>query len=223
MRNMVTGLVLAALLLGGLFYAAAHRAHRIPENPEGSNGGAVASVHAGFVGSKRIGAWILSCGPRPLVLRSAAPSSGDAKPGAATAPSDAGAGKSVSLGRCRTLLEFRRKDPPHAVAMTMAFRYLGGPAGRLAVFVRFGSGQKGEAVVLRLGSRSLKLPVAGCGQGVCMALGVLGADAEAAFHNLAQGEIHLPQGPDGTPRVAAVPLAGLEPAVAAMQRAEAGR
>ena len=73
MRNMLIGLVLAAVLIGGLFYAANHRAHRAL-GPGGQKidiaamRTAAASIKKGFVGVKRVGAWEVACRATPLMV-----------------------------------------------------------------------------------------------------------------------------------------------------------
>jgi len=71
MRENLIGLGLAAALLGGLFFAASHRAERI------AGAGAVnvaairaaaESVEPGFVGQKKIGAWELACAAKPVMV-----------------------------------------------------------------------------------------------------------------------------------------------------------
>lgn len=251
MRNTVIGLALAAVLLGGLFFAATHRAHRAPAqraaNPEAIRA-AAASIQSGFVGSKQIGAWRVACTDKPIFVSAnqsvpadkapAAPASiplsldgkPKAKPAAAdhAKAADAAAAKpgakaelrKVSLGRCRAFLEFRRKDEPKRIVLTLAFRRIGAKLDRLGLFVRTVAAKKGQEVVLRLGKGGFKLPVAGCGKAGCLAVGILPSSSERDLAVVERGALVLPPGKNGKRPAVQIPFVGLPPALSAIRRAQ---
>ena len=70
MRQDLIALVLGAALIGGLFFAASHRAQtarRLGADAAASRA-AAAEIKSGFVGVKRIGAWEVVCSPSPVML-----------------------------------------------------------------------------------------------------------------------------------------------------------
>ena len=71
MQEKLIGLVLAVALLGGLFFAANHRADRAPV-AGGINVAAIRAaaetVKPGFVGLKQIGAWEVACAAKPVMV-----------------------------------------------------------------------------------------------------------------------------------------------------------
>ncbi len=252
MRNTVIGLVLAVVLLGGLFFAATHRAHRAPAlpaaNPQAIRA-AADSIRAGFVGRKQIGAWRLACADKPVMVtagnsvaadsapaasapiplsldgktkRKAGAAAGQAK--AAGSPGAEPAGKveakKVSLGRCRVIMEFRRKAAPKQIVLTIAFRRVGAKQDKLGLFVRTVAARKGQTLVLRLGKAGFKLPVAGCARAGCLAIGILAPGSERDFALAEAGTLILPPGKDGKRRALRVPFSGLPAALAALRRAQ---
>lgn len=75
MRQEAIGLVLAAALIGGLFFAVNHRAERMPATAAGRPAVDAAAIQAaasaikpGFVGLKRVGAWEVACAPTPVIV-----------------------------------------------------------------------------------------------------------------------------------------------------------
>lgn len=239
MRNNVIGFALAALLLGGLFYAASHRArHMAAPNPQ-AIAAAAKSIQSGFVGSRRVGAWIVNCAAKPIVLEPkaatvktpaantdtahapAAAAQKAAAPPETAKSADQPAAKAVSLGRCRTFVQFRAQRAPHKVRLIIAFRLVGPDAGKLGLIVRMARGKKGDSVGLRLGQAALHLSVASCSKGGCTSFGLLSPAQEARFHGLTNGELVLPPAANGKRAAVLVPLTGLVGALAAMRRAEA--
>lgn len=72
MRQILIGLVLGALLIGGLFFAASHRARHPgavgPNVNPAAIQAAAAQIKAGFVGLKRVGAWEVACAASPVIV-----------------------------------------------------------------------------------------------------------------------------------------------------------
>jgi len=113
MRNTLVGLVLAAVLLGGLFYAASHRAKRTAPGQRTEQGirasdmkaiaDAAAMINPGFVGLKRVGAWEVACSEQPVMIGSGKViSSGDQPASEETAKEEPKATEvPFSLGRHR--------------------------------------------------------------------------------------------------------------------------
>lgn len=248
MRSEIVGLGLAAVLLSGLFFAATHRAGHVadrnravrPAVEEAAVNAAAQSVEKGFVGIKRVGAWTLTCAAKPLYVggkpaadtpaavplnmdgkASAAPG---AKPaaGPAATPRDGAkpADRRISLGRCRSLLEFRRKKDPQKVAIALIFRVVGAAPGRLVLFVRLSKGKAGDKVGLRVHKGVLEVPVRGCVAAGCTAVGVLAPATEAALTGAASGKLVMPPGPEGKRKVIRLPLVGLAASLSALRRAE---
>lgn len=196
MRNSIVGLVLAVLLLGGLFALAKYNP---PQNFETTPDSAAADVAQGYNGVKQIGAWTLGCTAGPN--------------NHATLQADA-------FGRCRVNLAYRRKDNPKAVVMVVAMRLLG-PQQHLAVIVILPPVVKqADVLELHVGQRMLKLPVSNCKDGRCVALAALGAKGETELLSGPGGVLVFPADQTGKRGGVAVPFAGLQPAIAAMRRAE---
>jgi hypothetical protein len=219
MRDMVVGLVLAALLIGGLFAADKYAPNQrpVPLSVEVSQvvDKAAAEVHPGFVGNKTIGLWQLACTDKPSVVT--VPIQDASKPADANNPPKTA---QVQLGRCRTTLYYRRKDNPRMVMMAVTFRFIGANH-TFGVFVLMPPIVKqGDIIALRIPQGFLKLPVAGCDpKGLCVARGALQPGAESQFLSAKGAQLIVPQ-PNGKMAALPLPLIGLDKAVAAMSRAE---
>jgi invasion protein IalB len=195
MRDSIIGLVLAVLLVGGLFALAKYNP---PQNFETTPDSAAADVAQGFNGVKQIGAWTLGC--------AAGPSHAALQPDA--------------FGRCRVNLAYRRKDNPKEVVMVVAMRLLG-PQQHLAVIVILPPVVKANDVLeMHVGQRMLKMPVSTCKDGRCVALAAIGAKGETELLNGPGGVLVFPADQTGKRGAVSVPFAGLQPAIAAMRRAE---
>jgi hypothetical protein len=219
MRDTIVGLILAALLIGGLFAAdkLAPNQRPVPLSVEVAQvvDKAAADVHPGFVGTKNIGLWQLACTDKPSVVT--VPVQDASKPADATNPPKTA---QVQLGRCRTTLYYRRKDNPRAVLMAVTFRYIGANH-TFGVFVLLPPIVKqGDIIALRIQQGFLKLPVAGCEpKGLCVARGALQPGAESEFLAAKQAQLIVPQ-QNGKAAALPLPLIGLSQAVTAMGRAE---
>ena len=209
MRDTLVGIVLAVALVAGLF-ALDHFCPR-------SSSATVNDVQSGFVGEKTIGPWQLACLPGPSGPASKAPVPFSLNPNPRTAAAVV-AGQSLSLGRCRTTLIFRRKDNPKAVVLIIGFRLAG---DRLAMIVRFPVlAKKGDTVAMRLAQATLKLPVSDCGKGGCLAAGLLGQQAQDRLLASPRGVLVFPVIQNGKPLGMLIPFDGLRESIAAMHRAE---
>ena len=217
MRDTVVGLVLAALLIGGLFAADkfAPNQRPVPLSVEVAQvvDKAASDIHPGFVGTKTIGLWQLACTDKPSVVTVPVQ---DASQPAGTPPKTT----QIQLGRCRTTLYYRRKDNPRMVMMAVTFRFIGA-AKAFGVFVLMPPIVKpGDVIALRIQQGFLKLPVAGCEpKGLCVARGALQAGAENEFLNAKGAQLIIPQ-PNGKAAALPLPLIGLPQSVDAMKRAE---
>lgn len=219
MRDTIVGLVLAVLLIGGLFaadkFAPNQRPQAVSVEVSQAIEKAAADIHPGFVGDKTIGLWQLSCSNKPSVVN--VPVQDASKPASATTPPKT---VQVQLGRCRTTLYYRRKDNPRMVMMAITFRFIG-PQHTFGVFVIMPPMVKqGDVIALRIPQGMLKLPVAGCDpKGLCVARGALQPGAENQFLAAKAAQLIVPQ-PNGKAAALPLPMIGLDQAVAAMSRAE---
>ena len=196
MRNSLIGVVLAVVLLGGLFALAKYDP---PQSFVTTPASEASKVQTGFSGAQQIGAWTLACAP---------------------GQSHHAQLKADAFGRCRVSLAYRRKDNPKQVVMVIAMRLLG-PDQHLAVIVVLPSVVKtGDNLELHVGKRMLKVPVANCKDKRCVALVATSAQGESQLLVGQGGVLVFPADPSGKRAGVAVPFAGLQPAIAAMRRAE---
>jgi invasion protein IalB len=196
MRNYLIGLVLAVILVGGLFALAKYDP---PANLAVTSANSAADVTSGFSGAQQIGAWTLACPPGP---NNHAQLAADA------------------FGRCRVNLAYRRKDDPKQVVMVIAMRLLG-PDQHLAVIVILPPIVKqGDTLEMHVGQAMLKLPVSTCKDNRCAALAALAANGETELLNGPGGVLVFPADPSGKRAGVQVPFAGLKAAIAAMRKAE---
>lgn len=213
MRDVVVGLVLAALLIGGLFAADKYAPDQRPVSPAAQFAQvadkAAAEVHPGFVGTKSIGVWQLACTEKSTSV--AVPVPGNTNPPKTV---------QVELGRCRTTLFYRRKDNPRMVMMAVTFRFIG-PKHTFGVFVAMPAIVKqGDVIAMQIKNGFLKIPVASCqDKGLCVARGALQPSAVTQLLDAPAARLIVPQ-PDGKMAALPLPTIGLSQAVAAMTRAE---
>ncbi len=196
MRNYLIGLVLAVILVGGLFALAKYNPHpNFAVTPTVT----VANVTPGYTGAQQVGAWTLAC---------------------PAGPNNHAQLKADAFGRCRVNLAYRRKDDPKQVVMVIAMRLLG-PDQHLAVIVILPPIVKqADVLEIHVGRALLKLPVSACKDGRCAALAALGATGETELLNGPNGVLVFPADPAGKRAAVAVPFAGLKSAIAAMRKAE---
>jgi Invasion associated locus B (IalB) protein len=217
MRDTVVGLVLAVLLIGGLFAADKFAPGQHPLSPiaqaDQSADASAADIHPGYVGTKMIGVWQLACTDKPTVVQVPVQ---DPSAAAGAPPKTV----QVQLGRCRSTLFYRRRDNPRMVMMAVTFRFIG-PSKSFGVFVLMPPIVKpGDVVALRIQQGFLKLPVQSCqDKGLCIARGALQPGAEAQFLASKGAQLVIPQ-PNGKAAALPLPLIGLPQAVSAMTRAE---
>jgi invasion protein IalB len=198
MGRALVGVVLAALLVGGLWAASTMMPPKglslLPSDQS-------ASVDKNFSGSKQIGPWALACDTRE---KHAAANAND-----------------KTFGRCRLVLIYRRSDNTKQIVMVLNFRILAnrGNLGLIAALPPVL--KKGDILDLVWGKKSMKLPVSFCREKVeCVAVIGLTRQAEADLTSGPNAVLALPPGPDGKRAAIRVPLAGLKDAIAAMRRAE---
>ncbi|HSM96467.1 MAG TPA: invasion associated locus B family protein [Rhizomicrobium sp.] len=213
MRNTIVGLALALLFLAGLFALPQFFPHQeLQLNPAQ----VAAKIEPGFKGARRIGPWILACGP---ARAKSVPLPFSFAPGKRAAPA---MNDMSALGRCRTFMAFRPKANPKRIILLLNFRLLGHNQ-RLAALVRIPPrAKKGDLVSFRLGQKVLNLPVSACDKQSCLAAGSLTPNQEAMLFAQRGTELLLPPGPNGKRLAVRVPLVGLRAATGAMRRAEAG-
>jgi hypothetical protein len=210
MRSSIIGVILAALLLAGLFALAKYLP---PSGLSQRPADVAAKVEPGFTGMKQIGPWILSCRPGQ---KKSAPMPLTLTPSAAQSPVSA----DNTFGRCRVSLIYHRKGNPKQAVLVLNFRLLG-PAQHLAVLVILPPVvKKGDELELRWGKKGLKLPISVCQKGDCIAVIGLAARGEADLLSAPSAMLVLPPGPDGKRAGVGVPFVGLPDAIRAMRRAE---
>ncbi|HEY1836943.1 MAG: invasion associated locus B family protein [Rhizomicrobium sp.] len=219
MRDVVVGLVLAALLIGGLFAADKMAPDQRPVSPTVQSAQAAdkaaAEIHPGYVGTKNIGVWQLACTDKPSTV--SVPVKDPSKPADANAPPKT---VQVQLGRCRTTLFYRRKDNPRMVMMAVTFRFIGAKH-TFGVFVAMPPIVKqGDYIAMQIKKGFLKIPVAGCQpKGLCVARGALQPQAVTQLLTAPAARLIVPQ-PNGKMAALPLPTVGLSQAVSAMSRAE---
>lgn len=212
MRQTLTGLVLAVVLIAALFAWDRLAPHKSVAEAIAQNAG---EVQQGYAGTKQIGPWQLVCETAPPSATKSAPVPFSLSRTPAPVPA-----ASVSAGRCRVTLEYREKKNPKQVIMIASFRLIG-DAKKLVMIVRMPAiARKGDTLALRLGQEALKLPVAECQKGGCVVIAPLGPQAEAVLLGARAGQLLLPPGPKGKRVGLPFPIIGLGPAFEAMRRAE---
>jgi invasion protein IalB len=195
MRDSIIGVVLGALLIGGLFWL-------VQVDPPSTHLPTPADiadqVQPGFVGAKQVGPWILACPPGPHAA-------------ALTNPQ--------AFGRCRVSLVYRRKDNPRQAVLLLTYRLIG-PAQHLALIAVLPPVVKqGDELDLHSGTRMLKLPVSVCKDGRCVGIVVMSAAGEKELLSGNKGALVFPADQSGKRGAIGVPFAGMAPAIAAMRRA----
>jgi len=198
MGRALVGLVLAALLVGGLWAASTMMP---PKDLSLLPADQAMDVAKGFSGAKQIGPWALAC---DTPQKHAAANAND-----------------KTFGRCRLVLIYRRSETPKQIVMVLNFRILAN-RGNLAFIAALPPVlKKGDMLDLIWGKKSLKLPVSFCRDKVeCVAVIGLTQQAEADLMTGPNAMLALPAGPNGKRSAVVVPVAGLKDAVAAMRRAE---
>jgi invasion protein IalB len=193
---MIVGAVLAVLFLGLLFAAPRF----LPRGIEAANRTETAQIPPGFTGMRLIGSWNLACAP----VRTAA---GAKQPD-----------PEMAAGRCRMARGYRAQNGQ--LVLAVAFRYAG-PRKALTMIVRFPPvGRQGQYLLVKLGRQGgLRLPVFGCANGSCVAVGALIPAAQSLLLSAPAAQVVLPPRADGKQYSIGIRLDGLAPALAGMRRA----
>ena len=197
MRESIAGAVLAVLFLGLLFAAPRFLPHGI----EAATRTEGAQIGPGFTGTRLIGSWDLACSP------------------ANRAAGVARSGAQMDAGRCRMARGYRARNGQ--LLLAVAFRFAG-PQKTLTMIVRFPPiGRQGQYLLLKLGRQGgLRLPVFGCANGSCVAVGALIPAAQSLLLSAPAAQVVLPPRADGKQYSIGIRLDGLAPALAGMRRAE---
>ena len=197
MRDTIVGAVLAVLFLGLLFAAPRFLPHGI----EAVNRAEPAQIPPGFTGTRLIGSWDLVCAPARTAEGAKQPDS------------------QKEVGRCRMARGYRAQNGQ--LVLAVAFRYAG-PQKALTMIVRFPPvGRQGQYLLLKLGPQGgLRLPVFGCTNGSCVAVGALIPAAQSLLLSAPAAQVVLPPRADGKQYSIGIRLDGLAPALAGMRHAE---
>lgn len=197
MRDTIAGAVLAVLFLGLLFAAPRF----LPHGMETMTQAGGAPIASGFTGSRLIGPWNLACSPAKRTAGARQPDS------------------RMEAGRCRMARGYRSQNGQ--LLLAVAFRYAG-PQKALTMIVRFPPvGRQGQYLLIRLGRQGgLRLPVFGCANGSCVAVGALIPAAQSLLLSAPSAQVVLPPRADGKQYSIGIRLDGLSPALAGMRRAE---
>jgi invasion protein IalB len=216
MRNIIVGVTMAAVLVAALFAVAHfHPAALNPPTPPAPDPAKVAArLKPDFVGTQQIGAWRLNCGkPGPLPPRPVGAASSDGN-AVATPPQP----PVRQYSRCRVILGIHsRANPAQRILVGLQVR---GPRrdGLLLVVEMPGTAWRGDAVILRLSTGELNVPVRLCGPPLCLAiLNVPPEDVQRIF-SADKAVVVLPSLPGAKPVTFAIPTTGLRPALVAMHR-----
>jgi len=198
MSRSVLGVILAALLIGGLF-AASH--YMPPAQLSILPADQAASVSPGFIGSKSIGPWTLGCDTAQVHAKANA--------------------DDRMFGRCRLVLIYHRRQNPAQVVLILNFRALA-KGGNLSLITAIPAvAKKGDALDLLWGKKGLKMGISFCREKAdCIAVIAMTPKVEAEFLASPNAVLALPPGPDGKRTGIPVPMTGLRDAVAAMRRAQ---
>ena len=197
MRDTIAGAMLAVLFLGLLFAAPRFLPHGMEAMPRAG----WAPIASGFTGARLIGPWNLACSPAKTTTGARQPES------------------RTEAGRCRMARGYRSQNGQ--LLLAVAFRYAG-PQKALTMIVRFPPvGRQGQYLLLRLGRQGgLRLPVFGCANGSCVAVGALIPAAQSLLLSAPSAQVVLPPRADGKQYSIGIRLDGLGPALAGMRRAE---
>ena len=197
MRDTIVGAVLAVLFLGLLFAAPRFLPHGI----EAVSRAGPAQIPPGFTGTRLIGSWDLACTPARTAAGAKQPDS------------------QKEVGRCRMARGYRAQNGQ--LVLAVAFRYAG-PQKALTMIVRSPPvGRQGQYLLLKLGPQGgLRLPVFGCTNGSCVAVGALIPAAQSLLLSAPAAQVVLPPRADGKQYSIGIRLDGLALALAGMRHAE---
>jgi invasion protein IalB len=215
MRNSLTGIAFAVVLVAALF-AAAHFGSR-PAVPSGADQSAdpaevVDALPKDFQGSAAVGDWTLSCGrarslPRvPQVGNSAAAPPKEAPPPGWTLP------------HCNVSQGMKSLSNPDNQARMMLRRM--GFKSVLAIFLRFPSDavSAGDPATLKLDKTSVSIPIRTCAPSFCLAVMSIRKADEPQFLKTKRISILFTSRKSNKPVAVPFRMRGFEQAVGAMRR-----
>jgi invasion protein IalB len=219
MRNTLVGIVLALVLVAGLF-AAARFGSRPAESPkpEPSATQTAAQIKSDFIGERTFGDWKLICGPARELPRP--PSNGGHLGGNSqgTQPREAPPPPGWKIPRCRATLGLRNAhDPNEQVRLT--FRPFGFQRV-LALIVRFPPNEvdNGDVVKVRLDQTEWPFPVRSCAAQFCLAIRSLPAAEVAVLENAKRMVLIFKPSSSQKEVAIAVPMTGLVDSLKVMRR-----
>jgi len=217
MRNTLVGVVLALVLVAGLFAAARFGSHpsQAPK-PQPGTAQLAAQIKPDFIGEQTLGEWKLICGPARELPR--APSNGRTGNSQGTAPREAPPPPGWKIPRCRAALGLRNEhNPKEQVRLT--FRQVGFKR-ILALFLRFPPDEvgNGDVVTVQLDREKRPFPIRSCAAQFCLAIESIPPADVSTFENAKR--ILLVFRPTSSQKdvAIAVPTAGLAESLGVMRR-----
>lgn len=169
MRNTLVGVVLAAVLVAGLFAAARFGSHPAETpKPKPSVGEVAAQIKPDFIGERTIGDWKLICGPAKELPK--LPSNGRTGNSQGTPPREAPPPPGWKIPRCRAALGLRSAHNPNE-QVRLTFRQVGFKR-ILALFLRFPPAEldNGDVVKVKLDQTEWSYPIRSCAAQFCLAI-----------------------------------------------------
>lgn len=210
MRNVLIGLVSAAVLLGGLvFLASSHHAENIQIAGQGAS-----DIEPGFTGTRQIGPWRLACVPQQ---KDATPLPLTLTPFGKRGPHNTAA---EGFGRCRLFLAFHRKDDPKQAVALLVFRILKRSGNLTVIAVVPPRAKNAAALYLRAGNKAVQLRIANCNTRRCVAVTTIPHGGEAALFSSGERGLVILRGKDGPHRLLGFSLQDMQAGIDAMRRAE---
>ena len=223
MRSTVIGIVLAIAFVAALFAVSRWAPHKTiagpgapvaAETPEQR----AAKIGPKFVGSQRIGDWMLTCGPGRELPRSPPIGGHTSGNSAGTAPKEAPPPPGWKIPRCKAIMGLRNPHKP-SEEIRITFRLMGFKRV-LAAYVRLAPSlaEPGDTVMLRADGKDNALPVRGCAMQFCLALQSIRKADEPSIIGAKSLALHFR--PTGQSEEISVPVStvGLAPAIAAVHR-----
>ena len=215
MRNTIIGLAAAAVLIGVLFALSRFFPGSLPpeaaKKPTGPTPEQIAqqasAITPGFVGSKDIGHWTVTCPPKPA-------------PGAI----DAGGGDTVAgeikFVRCRASMLVRNRANTKDIVLGAVARMING-ADQLALVLHTPPVSKaGVKIIVALAEKEISgIPVVSCDKKQCIAMGVLSTSVYQQLLARPRVAIVVPIQATGQRMIIPLTMLGLPQSVAAIKRA----
>lgn len=218
MRNTIIGLAAAAVLVGVLFALSRLYPGTMPQEeakrPAGPTQEQMAeqasAITPGFIGSKDVGHWTVTCPPKP------APGAIDA--GSANT-ADTGAGE-IRFVRCRASLLVRNRANTKDVVLGAVARMIDG-ADQLALILHTPPVSKaGVKIIVALAERKIiGIPVVACDKKQCIAMSVLNADVYREVLGRPRLAVVIPIQATGQRMIIPLTMLGLPQSVEAIKRA----